>query len=185
MLMLGLVRKSTLLDDDPRCTCKSRTPRPALTAPRHDVTSAALSGLAAQKHEQGFGATSTQPVCMLDDATVHIEDAASCAYRYTTATRLDMYSTMHRCVEWPCFTEAKSVPPSRDYILKIGRGRERGRERTFRRKCRSPGRHRANIEGSASDGRGPRGNCELGTDCADCARRSGGRDASGEVKRPL
>ena len=35
----------------------------------------------------------------------------------------------------------------------------------FRRKCRSPGRHRANIEGSASDGargRGPRGNCELG-----------------------
>ena len=52
-----------------------------------------------QKHEQGFGATSTQPVCMLDDATVHIEDAASCAYRYTTATRLDMYSTTHRCVE--------------------------------------------------------------------------------------
>ena len=99
MLMLGLVRKSTLLDDDPRCTCKSRTPRPALTAPRHDVTSAALSGLAAQKHEQGFGATSTQPVCMLDDATVHIEDAASCGYRYTTATRLDMYSTTHRCVE--------------------------------------------------------------------------------------
>jgi len=36
--------------------CTSRTPRPALTAPRHDVT-AALSGLAAQKHEQGFGAT--------------------------------------------------------------------------------------------------------------------------------
>jgi hypothetical protein len=51
-------------------------------APRHDVT-AALSGLAAQKHEQGFGATSTQPVCMLDDATVHIEGAASCGYRYT------------------------------------------------------------------------------------------------------
>jgi hypothetical protein len=139
MLMLGLVRKSTLLDDDPRCTCKSRTPRPALTAPRHDVTSAALSGLAAQKHEQGFGATSTQPVCMLDDATVHIEDAASCAYRYTTATRLDMYSTMHRCVEWPCFTEAKYVPPSRDYTEEVGKGRERGRdyrERTFRRKCR-------------------------------------------------
>jgi len=86
MLMLGLVRKSTLLDDDARCTCKSRTPRPALTAPRHDVTAGALSGLAAQmKHvEQGFGATSTQPVCMLDDATVHIEDAASCGYRYTT-----------------------------------------------------------------------------------------------------
>ena len=39
-----------------RCMCTSRTPRPALTAPRHDVT-AALSGLAAQKHEQGFGAT--------------------------------------------------------------------------------------------------------------------------------
>ena len=58
---------------------------------------------------------STQPVCMLDDATVHIEDAASCGYRYTTATRLDVYSTTHRCVEWPCFTEAKSVPPSRDY----------------------------------------------------------------------
>ena len=35
-----------------RCICTSRTPRPALTAPRHDVT-AALSGLA----EQGFGAT--------------------------------------------------------------------------------------------------------------------------------
>ena len=82
MLMLGLVRKSTLLDDAARCTCTSRTPRPALTAPRHDVT-AALSGLAAQKHEQGFGATSTQPVCMLDDATLHIEDAASCGYRYT------------------------------------------------------------------------------------------------------
>jgi hypothetical protein len=101
--------------------------------------------------------------------------------RYTTATRLDMYSTTHRCVEWPCFTEAKSVPPSRDYTEERGnKGRERGRERTFRRKCRSPGRHRAIIEGSASDGRargrGPRGNCELGTDCADCARRSGGRD---------
>ena len=36
---------------------------------------------------------------MLDDATVHIEDAASCGYRYTTVTRLDMYSTTHRCVE--------------------------------------------------------------------------------------
>ena len=37
--------------------CTSRTPRPALTAPhQHDVT-AALSGLAAQEHEQGFGAT--------------------------------------------------------------------------------------------------------------------------------
>jgi hypothetical protein len=42
----------------------------------------ALLHIAAQKHEQGFGATSTQPVCMLDDATVHIEDAASCGYRY-------------------------------------------------------------------------------------------------------
>ena len=98
-----------------RCMCTSRTPRPALTAPRHDVT-AALSGLAAQKHEQGFGATfDATRLCMLDDATVHIEDAASCGYRYTTATRLDVYSTTHRCVEWPCFTEAKSVPPSRDY----------------------------------------------------------------------
>ncbi|KOO21388.1 hypothetical protein Ctob_006128, partial [Chrysochromulina tobinii] len=29
MLMLGLVRKSTLLDDAARCTCTSRTPRPA------------------------------------------------------------------------------------------------------------------------------------------------------------
>jgi len=28
---------------------------------------------------------------MLDDATVHIEGAASCGYRYTTATRLDVY----------------------------------------------------------------------------------------------
>jgi hypothetical protein len=78
--------------------------------------------------------------------------------RYTTATRLDMYSTTHRCVEWPCFTEAKSVPPSRDYTEERGnKGRERGRERTFRRKCRSPGRHRAIIEGSASDGRRARG----------------------------
>jgi hypothetical protein len=34
-----------------------------------------------------------QPVCMLDDATVHIEDAASCGYRYTIATRLDVRST--------------------------------------------------------------------------------------------
>ena len=62
----------------------------ALTAPRHDVT-VALSGLAAQKHEQGFGATfdaTRLHCCLLDDATVHIEDAASCGYRYTTATRL-------------------------------------------------------------------------------------------------
>ena len=36
-----------------------------------------------------------------------------------------------------------------------------------KRKCRSPGRQRANIEGSASDGARGRGNCELlGTDCA-------------------
>jgi hypothetical protein len=26
-----------------------------------------------------------------------------------------VYNTTHRCVEWPCFTEAKSLPPSRDY----------------------------------------------------------------------
>jgi hypothetical protein len=109
---------------------------------------------------------------MLDDATVHIEDAASCGYRYTTATRLDVYSTTHRCVEWPCFEdmkgprkgprkEAKDVPTQ----VQITRGRQR-----------------ANIEGSASDGARGRENCELlGTDCADCARRSGGRDASGEV----
>ena len=39
-----------------------------------------------------------------------------------------------------------------------------------------------NIEGSASDGARDRGNCELlDTDCVDCARRAGGRDASGEV----
>jgi hypothetical protein len=38
---------------------------------------AALSGLAAQKHEQGFGATFDATLCMLDDAAVHIEDAAS------------------------------------------------------------------------------------------------------------
>ena len=82
--------------------------------------------MALQKHEQGFGATSTQPVCMLDDATLHIEDAASCGYRYTTATRLDVYSTTHRCVEWPCFTEAKSVPPSRDYTEEIRKGPRKG-----------------------------------------------------------
>ena len=70
MLMLGLVRKSTLLDDAARCTCTSRTPRPALTAPRHDVT-AALSGLAAQKHEQSVGASFDATVSMLDDAMVH------------------------------------------------------------------------------------------------------------------
>ena len=90
-----------------RCMCTSRTPRPALTAPRHDVT-AALSGLAAQKHEQGFGAT-------FDATRLHARrcDGAHRGRhfgrlnRYTTATRLDVYSTTHRCVEWPCFTEAK------------------------------------------------------------------------------
>ena len=138
MLMLGLARKSTLLDDAARCTWTSRTPRPALTAPRHDVT-AALSGLAAQKHEQGFGATSTQPVCMLDDATVHIEGSASCGYRYTTATRLDVYSTTHRCVECGLVLQKQSLCRRR-VTIQIGRGRERGRERTFRRKCRSPSR---------------------------------------------
>ena len=34
-----------------------------------------------------------QPVCMLNDATAHSEDAASCGYRYTIATRLDVRST--------------------------------------------------------------------------------------------
>ena len=149
IFMLGLARKSTLLDDAARSMCTSRTPRPALTAPRHDVT-AALSGLAAQKHEQGFGATfDAQPVCMLDDATVHIEDAASCGYRYTTATRLDVYSTTHRCVEWPCFEDMKGPrkgprkdvptqvqiarPPAREH-----RGqRERWRTRPW--KLRAPG----------------------------------------------
>ena len=121
---------------------------------------------------------------MLDDATVHIEDAASCGYRYTTATRLDVYSTTHRCVEWPCFTEAKSVPPSRDYTdMKGPRKGPRKDVPTQVQIARPPAReHRGQRE---SDGARGRGNCELlGTDCADCARRSGGRDASGEVKRP-
>jgi hypothetical protein len=102
--------------------CTSRTPRPALTARRHDVT-AALSGLAVHrsmsKYEQGFGAT-------FDATRLHARrrDGAhrgrrfvrlSLHNRYTTVTRLDVYSTTHRCVEWPCFTEAKSVPPSRDF----------------------------------------------------------------------
>jgi hypothetical protein len=39
---------------------------------------AALSGLAAKKHEQGFGATfDATRLHALDDATAHIEDAAS------------------------------------------------------------------------------------------------------------
>jgi len=100
--------------------CTSRTPRPALTTPRHDVT-AALSGLAAQKHEQGFGAT-------FDATRLHARrcDGAHRGRRfgrlnrYTTATRLDVYNTTHRCVEWPCFTEAKSLPPSRDYTDRKG-----------------------------------------------------------------
>ena len=80
-------------------------------------------------------------------------------YRYTTATRLDVYSTTHRCVEWPCFTEAKSVPPSRDYTEEDMKGPRKGPRKDvptlFRRKCRSPGRQ------SASDGARGRGNCEL------------------------
>jgi len=49
-------------------------------------------------HEQGFLCDIrrnpiAQPVCMLNDATVHIEDAASCGYRYTIATRIDVRST--------------------------------------------------------------------------------------------
>ena len=96
MLMLGLVRKSTLLDDAARCTCTSRTPRPALTAPRLDVT-AALSGLAAQKHDQGFGASfdATRLHARRRDGA-HIEDATSCGYRYTTATRLDVWCIARR-----------------------------------------------------------------------------------------
>ena len=138
MLMLGLVRKSTSLDNAARCTFLSRTPRPALTAPRHDVT-AALSGLAAQKHEQGFGASfdATRLHARRRDSA-HIEDATWCGYRYTLplyTPRCVVYSMTHRCVGWPCFTGAKSVPPSRDCILKkIGRVQERGRERTCRRK---------------------------------------------------
>jgi hypothetical protein len=138
MLMLGLVRKSTSLDNAARCTCTSRTPRPALTAPRHDVT-AALSGLAAQKHEQGFGASfDANRLHARRRDGAHIEDATWCGYRYTLplyTPRCVVYSTTHRCVGWPCFTGAKSVPPSRDCILKkIGRVQERGRERTCRRK---------------------------------------------------
>ena len=124
------------------------------------------------------------PSALLDDATVHIEDAASCGYRYTTATRLDVYSTAHRCVEWPCFTEAKSVPPSRDYTDRKGPRKGPRKDVPTQMQIAQPPSHRANIEGSASDGARGRGNCELGTVCADCARRSGGRDASGEVKRP-
>ena len=137
LMLIGLVRKSTLLDVAARCTCTSRTPRPALTAPRHDVTAGALSGLAAHRSmskvlvqlRRNPSACSTTRRC-----------TSRAPLRAAIATRLDVYSTTHRCVEWPCFTEAKSVPPSRDYILKIGRGRERGRERTFRSKCRSPSR---------------------------------------------
>jgi hypothetical protein len=65
---------------------------------------AALSGLAAQKHEQGFGATfdATRLHARRRDGA-HIEEhAASCGYRYTIplhAYRLtiDVYSTTHRC----------------------------------------------------------------------------------------
>ena len=117
--MLGLARKSTLLDDAARSMCTSRTPRPALTAPRHDVT-AALSGLAAQKHEQGFGATfdETRLRARRCDGA-HRGRRFGRLNRYTTATRIDVYSTTRRCVEWPCFTEAKSLPPSRDSIYRI------------------------------------------------------------------
>ena len=110
-----------------RCMCTSRTPRSALTTPRHDVT-AALSGLAAQKHEQGSFDATRLHARRCDGA--HRGRRFGRLNRYTTATRLDVYSTTHRCVEWPCFIEAKSLPPSRDYTEEvIGKGRERGRER--------------------------------------------------------
>jgi hypothetical protein len=175
-----------MLDDAARYTCTSRTPLPALTAPCHDMT-AALSVLAAQKHEQDFGATfDATRLCMLDDATVHIEDAASCGYR---AKRLDVYSTTHRCVEWPCFTEAKSVPPSRDYTEEEMKGPRKGPRKdvpTQVQIARPPAReHRGQREQRRTRPWKLRAPVELlGTDCADCARRSGGRDASGEVKRP-
>ena len=122
---------------------------------------------------------------MLDDATVHIENAASCGYRYTTATRLEVRSTTHRCVEVGLVLQMKQ-----SLCCRNTEEEEEGSEKEVEMptQVRSPGRQRANIEGSASDGARGRGNCDLGTDCADfsadCARRSGGPDASGEVKRP-
>jgi hypothetical protein len=75
-------------------------PRPALTAPRHDATAALSLECVALLHRSMSKVLCdirrnpiAQPVCMLNDATVHIEDAASCGYRYTIATRLDVRST--------------------------------------------------------------------------------------------
>ena len=91
MLILGLARKSTYLLDAAARDVHVHIKDAASCAHcphQHDVT-AALSGLAAQKSmSKVLVRPSTQPVCMLDDATVHIEDAASCGYRYTTSTRL-------------------------------------------------------------------------------------------------
>jgi hypothetical protein len=94
MLTYLVLRESRLCSTTPRAMhmCTSRTPRPALTAPhQHDVT-AALSGLAAQEHGQGFGATfdATRLHARRRDGAHRgrLEDAASCGYRYTTSTRL-------------------------------------------------------------------------------------------------
>ena len=105
-----------------RCMCTSRTPRPALTTPRHDVT-AALSGLAAQKHEQGFGATfdATRLHARRCDGAHRGRQHFGRLNRYTTATRLDVYSTTHRCVEG-LVLQKQSLCRRRVTILKkIGR----------------------------------------------------------------
>jgi hypothetical protein len=69
---------------------------------------------------------------------------ASLPLHYRNSTRLDVHSTTHRCVEWPCLTEAKSVPLTRDCSEDVDkrrfeedrRVRERGRERTCKSRCR-------------------------------------------------
>ena len=100
-----------------------------------------------QEHEQGFGATT---FCMLDDArrcttrTPLHSSTATLPLHYRNSTRLDVHSTTHRCVEWPCLTEAKSVPLTRDCSEDVDkrrfeedrRVRERGRERTCKSRCR-------------------------------------------------
>jgi hypothetical protein len=134
-----------LLDDAARCTCTSRTPRPALTALRHDAT-AALSGewprvaLLHRSMSKVLVRPSTQPHCA---TRLHARrrDGAHRGrrfvwlplhYRFTYATRLDVCSTTHRCVEWPCFTdEAKSVLPSRDCTEEEEEGSEKGADMFF------------------------------------------------------
>jgi hypothetical protein len=92
-----------------------------------------------------------------------------------------VYNTTHRCVEWPCFTEAKSVPPSRDYTEEIRKGPRKGHFQIARP---PPREHRGQRERRRTRPWSPWKLRAGPTDCADCARRSGGRDASGEVKRP-